>query len=46
MCDAEILLNKIHWCATVCSYMYRNVWYWRFCSKSNRTLYCVFMCLM
>ena len=33
MCDAEILLYKIHWCATVCSYTYRKVWYWSYCSK-------------
>jgi hypothetical protein len=35
MCGAEILLHKIHWCATVSIYVYRNMWYWCYCSKET-----------
>jgi len=28
-------LNKIHWCATVCSYTYRKIWYWSYCCKGT-----------
>jgi hypothetical protein len=39
MCDTDILLNKVHLCATVCivcDYMHRNIWYRSFFIQKDR----------